>query len=50
MNVYCPQDQHLRFLNRNTGQLSCHSTNCPCPECHLRLSQEEQREWTGEKR
>ncbi len=49
MNAYCPRDQHLRYLERSTGQLTCHSTTCQCNECHLRLSPQEQREWTGDK-
>lgn len=49
MNAYCPRDQHLRILDRNTGQLMCQATNCQCDQCHLRLSPEERREWTGDK-
>ena len=49
MSVNCPSDQHLRILDRGTGQLTCHMTNCQCVLCHLWLSPQEQREWLGKK-
>ncbi len=49
MDPHCPRDQHMRYLNRNTGMLSCYQRDCTCLECHLRLSPKEQQAWRGSK-
>ena len=49
MNVHCPRDQHLRFVDPKTGQLSCHDTTCQCHQCHRSVSPQERRKWLGKK-
>ncbi len=44
----CPEDGHLRVLNRQTGQLGCPDPHCVCLHCHLWLTPDEQREWPGQ--